>query len=189
MEPLDFKSRQAFEEWLKENHQLSNGQHIFIYKKKFQANGLSYEEAVLAALSYGWIDSVKHSFDQKKYTLYFSKRTPKSKWSISNIKRMKNLIEDDLVKEQGLKYFDKSLIMQLDELIEEEKVRKSQSLLPPQLLIDILNKENMMTYYLAATKGVKKQFHAYMLDAKQEKTKIRRAYKIIGILKGKKNNL
>ena len=70
---------------------------IYLYKKGFAHLGLTYEDAVRIALCYGWIDAVTHSHDEKKIRQYFAPRQKRSNWSLSNIIRMKELIEKGYV--------------------------------------------------------------------------------------------
>ncbi|MBN2795297.1 MAG: hypothetical protein JXR88_07840 [Clostridia bacterium] len=53
---LTFKNQKDFIQWLKENHQNEEGHFIFLYKKGYETKGLTYQDALTAALCYGWID-------------------------------------------------------------------------------------------------------------------------------------
>ncbi|MCH4886770.1 hypothetical protein EZV73_04280 [Acidaminobacter sp. JC074] len=188
MEILDFKSKEDFRNWLKKNHD-SVGRKIFIYKKKHLDKGMGYEDAVRTALCFGWIDATTNSYDDIKFIQYFAKRKEKSNWSISNIKRMKALIESGQMTELGLKTFDLKLIEQLPELEAEEEKIKSGKQTIPDFFLDLLKEHNALELFNKETNSQRRMFIHYILDAKQEKTKIRRCLKVIGILNGEKNNL
>ena len=139
---MDFKDITEFKEWLKSNHETSNGEKLFIYKKGYHHLGISYEEAVLAALCYGWIDSTVHRHNDEKFIQNYSPRRKNSNWSISNIKRMKLLIAEEEMTEYGLKFFDLNLLDQLDELIEKDKAYKNGTITMLPFLQEILIDSN-----------------------------------------------
>ncbi|MCK8058494.1 MULTISPECIES: YdeI family protein [unclassified Fusibacter] len=187
--PLDFKTKEAFRVWLMENHERCAGSDIFMYKKGYQHLGLGYEDAVRTALCYGWIDSVTHSYDEVKFIQYFSQRREKSNWSLSNIKRMKQLIEQGEMTEYGLRYFDQNLLDQLDELIERDRLEKEKGVEVPDFFKSVLEEENATELFEKTAFSQQKMFVAYISDAKKEQTKLNRCMKVIGILRGDKNNL
>jgi uncharacterized protein YdeI (YjbR/CyaY-like superfamily) len=185
MKPLNFKNSQAFRDWLIENHDTSEGKHIYIYKKGHHHKGINYEDAVCTALCYGWIDAVTHACDDEKFIQYFARRRKKSHWSISNIKRMKKMIHSGQMTEVGLKMFDLNLIKQLPEL--EKKASGTPSV--PDYFIEILVQFHMLDAFEALSHSVQKRYIYYIKDAKHMETKIRRCHKIIDILNGGINNL
>lgn len=182
---MDFKNAEAFRHWLEIHHASAEGRNIFIYKKGHQDKGMSYEEAVQTALCFGWIDAVTHAYDEEKFIQYFARRLKTSNWSISNIKRMKALIESGLMTEDGLTFFDMALIDQLPALEAQNKERPEM----PDYFLDMLENQHMIEMYEALSKSVQHRYIGYILDAKQEKTRLRRCQKIIDILNGANNNL
>ena len=66
-DPLEFDSRAAWRQWLAENHAVSTGVSLIIYKKVSGKTALSYEDAVKEALCYGWIDARANTLDGKRY--------------------------------------------------------------------------------------------------------------------------
>jgi len=188
MAMLDFKSKEDFRKWLIENHD-SSGRKIFIYKKKHLDKGMGYEDAVTTALCFGWIDATTNSYDDVKFIQYFAKRKKNSNWSISNIKRMKRLIDSGQMTELGLQVFDLSLIDKLPELeAEEEKIKSGKQRIPDYFL-DLLKEHESLELFNKESNSQRRMFIHYIMDAKQDKTKIRRCLKVIGILNGEKNNL
>lgn len=186
---LDFKNKEEFRTWLKENHNTSKGVNIFMYKKEFSDLGLTYEDAVKTALCYGWIDAVTHSYDEQKFIQYFAKRKKGSNWSLSNIKRVKDLIDSNEMTENGLNFFDMNLLSDLDHIIEDSKRSNYVTVEIPEFFRQILVKEHSLELFLKETKSAQSRYINYILSAKKEDTKIRRCHKIISILNGDKNNL
>lgn len=187
--PLDFKSAQAFRQWLEANHSTASGTDIFIYKKKYAHEGLTYDDAVRTALCYGWIDAVTHSYDEVKFRQYFAPRLKTSNWSLSNKIRMRDLIQSEQMTEYGMKYFDIKWLKTLDAEIEAERQAKVLSVEIPDYFDLILEETHSKALFESETKSAQRRYISYIKDAKQEATRIRRCHKIVGILNGEKNNL
>jgi len=79
-----FETAEAWEAWLEDNHDRSEGVFIKFAKKNSGIESVSLSEALETALCFGWIDSQAASFDDSFWLLRFTPRTPKSKWSARN---------------------------------------------------------------------------------------------------------
>ena len=186
---LEFKDKHAFRAWLEKNHDRHPGTDIYIYKKGFYHLGLNYENAMRTALCFGWIDAVTHRHNEQKFRLYFAPRRKDSNWSLSNIIRMRELIDSGEMTKHGLLFFDLSLLEQIDELIEEDLKSKRTPSPIPTYFTKILIEEDAKDLFFSETPSAQKRYLAYILDAKKQETRLRRCYKIAGIIKGEKNNL
>ena len=80
--------------WLEENHASAAEAWLILYKKKYVDQGLSLEEATVEAMCFGWVDSQLKGLDERCYTLRYTPRTPNSIWSMSNIRRVEQLIAE-----------------------------------------------------------------------------------------------
>jgi uncharacterized protein YdeI (YjbR/CyaY-like superfamily) len=100
---IPFESQEDWEAWLEEHHETSDGLWLKISKKDSGIGSVSYSEALDIAISYGWIDSQKASFDDKFWLQRFTPRKPRSKWSKVNRERAAELIEQGKMKTAGLK--------------------------------------------------------------------------------------
>ena len=76
-----FNSAADFREWLEQNHDKVPFQWIGFWKKASGKTGMSYDEAVLEALCFGWIDGQTNRVDDDAVTTRFSPRRPGSNWS------------------------------------------------------------------------------------------------------------
>jgi uncharacterized protein YdeI (YjbR/CyaY-like superfamily) len=187
---LDFKDVNEFREWLKHNTINGNGVNLYIYKKGYEKKGITYEEAVRTALCFGWIDAVTHSHNDEKFIQYFAPRLKSSNWSISNKKRMRELINENLVTEEGLKYFELKWLETLDDEIEQDKIKKTKDVEIPDFFKEILIENDSIGLFMKENKSTQRRYIGYIMDAKKEETKIRRCSKVIRIIKGlEKNNL
>lgn len=102
MEVLTLKSEAEFEKWLAKNHGKSTGVWVRFFKKASKKKGITYGEALDAALCYGWIDSLVHKYDADSYIQKFSARGPKSIWSKKNRQNVARLIKAKKMQPAGL---------------------------------------------------------------------------------------
>ncbi len=101
-EILEVPDREAWRAWLAENHDTSPGVWLVFGRKNSNLMLPSYEEAVLEALAYGWIDSTGNRLDEKRTLLRFSPRKPGSVWAASNKARVERLIAEGRMAPAGL---------------------------------------------------------------------------------------
>ena len=99
---LEFGSQAAFEHWLAREHARSDGIWLKIAKKSSGIETVTYEEAVEAALCYGWIDGQMKRLDDAYYIQRFTPRRSRSKWSKINVKKAEALIATGRMKAAGL---------------------------------------------------------------------------------------
>jgi uncharacterized protein YdeI (YjbR/CyaY-like superfamily) len=99
---LALASPRAWESWLAKHHATSGGVWLKIVKKTSQLKGPSYEEALDAALCFGWIDGQKDSFDDDYWLQRFTPRKPRSRWSKINVERADRLTKEGRMKSAGL---------------------------------------------------------------------------------------
>ncbi|WPP52938.1 YdeI/OmpD-associated family protein [Catalinimonas niigatensis] len=95
-------TRQAWRQWLEENHATEKSVWLIIYKKESGVPSVYYPEAVEEALCFGWIDSKANKRDAQSYYLYFAQRKPKSKWSKVNKVKVEKLLQQGLMAPAGL---------------------------------------------------------------------------------------
>jgi uncharacterized protein YdeI (YjbR/CyaY-like superfamily) len=100
---LPFASRNAWEQWLAEQHAASRGVWLKIAKKGSGIATVTYAEALEVALCYGWIDGQKGAFDQDYFLQRFTPRLPRSKWSKTNCAKVEQLIAQGAMQPAGLR--------------------------------------------------------------------------------------
>lgn len=94
--------RQAWRDWLTQNHRSSAGVWLVYYKVNSGKPSIRYPEAVKEALCFGWIDSKVKSLDDERYRQIFTPRQPKSVWSKLNKQYIAELTAQGLMTEAGL---------------------------------------------------------------------------------------
>ena len=100
---LPFDSKKQWAGWLARQHDKSTGIWLKLAKKDSGIPSVTYEEALDAALCYGWIDGQKKGFDDKYWLQKFTPRGAKSIWSRVNTEKAERLIASGEMKPAGLK--------------------------------------------------------------------------------------
>ena len=174
-EQLYFKNDKEWRNWLSQNHDTSNGVYLIFYKVENDKASMRWEEAVKVALCYGWIDSTVKSLGNGKRQQYFCPRKDKSVWSALNKNYIKQLINDNLMHESGLK------------LIEIAKKNGSwtalddvENLVVPKDLQKAFD-ENKLAFenYKGFSRGYKKSYLYWLNQAKRQETRDKRITEII----------
>ncbi len=102
LETVYASDRQAWRQWLEQNHRTSPGIWLIYYKVKSGKPSIQYSEAVKEALCFGWIDSKVKSLDEERYQQIFTPRKPKSVWSQLNKQYIEELIQQGQMTPAGL---------------------------------------------------------------------------------------
>jgi uncharacterized protein YdeI (YjbR/CyaY-like superfamily) len=168
--PKFFKSGDAFRAWLEKHGAKERELWVGFYKKASGRGGLTYPEAVDAALSFGWIDGVKYKVDESSYMHRFSPRTAGSYWSAVNTKRMEQLIADGLAAAPGLAAFERR-----DRTVTQKYSfeRKNPEFDAAALRALKANKP-AWAFFAAQPPGYQKLLTFWVMSAKQEETRLRR---------------
>ena len=101
-----FPSPAAFRKWLATNHAKADELWVGFHKKHTDKPSLTWPESVDQALCFGWIDGQRRRVDDDRYTIRFTPRRKGSIWSAVNVKRIKELIKEELVELAGLAAFE-----------------------------------------------------------------------------------
>lgn len=99
---LELPDRAALRDWLSAHHGTSAGVHLAVANKGSLSTRLTYEDAILEALAFGWIDSTSHALDADRHTVMFVPRRPGGTWARTNKVRAATLIDSGLMTPAGL---------------------------------------------------------------------------------------
>lgn len=102
IEVLTFADTAQWEAWLAEHHELPGGVYLKIAKKDAAATTLTVREALDVALCFGWIDSVRKSYDDEYYLQKYSRRRRNGSWSKINVDKVAVLLAAGRMREPGL---------------------------------------------------------------------------------------
>ena len=105
---VHFAEARLWAAWLDEHHATSSGVWLRIAKKASGTASVTYDEALEAALCYGWIDGQKKSYDDASWLQKFTPRGLKSIWSKVNRAKAEQLIECGEMQPAGLAAVDQA---------------------------------------------------------------------------------
>jgi uncharacterized protein YdeI (YjbR/CyaY-like superfamily) len=88
--------------WLDENHQTESEVWVVFWKKKTGRPTVTWEDAVIEAIRYGWIDGLRRSIDDERHRQRFTPRRPRSRWSKINRATAERLIAAGEISPAGL---------------------------------------------------------------------------------------
>jgi len=101
-----FRDADAFETWLRANHDHESEIWIKIHKKASGLPTVTHAEALEVALCWGWIDASRLPFDDKSFLQRFTPRRPKSIWSQVNRDHVARLTAAGRMTPHGQKQVD-----------------------------------------------------------------------------------
>jgi uncharacterized protein YdeI (YjbR/CyaY-like superfamily) len=93
--------------WFEEHHDRASELWIGYYRQGTGKPGVTYPEAVLEALCFGWIDGQVRSLDAVSYTNRYSPRRPASRWSAINRRQARMLISAGRMHTAGRAAFER----------------------------------------------------------------------------------
>lgn len=99
---LLFPQKNAWAAWLDKNQGTSSGVWLRLAKKASGCKSVSYDEALDAALCYGWIDGQKMREGEEYWLQKFTPRGKRSIWSKRNREKALALIEGGEMQPGGL---------------------------------------------------------------------------------------
>jgi len=107
VKPKFFATPAAFRAWLEEHHESADELLVGFHKKGSAKPSMTWKESVDEALCFGWIDGVRRTLDEERYTIRFTPRRERSRWSDINVRRVKELQRLGLMRPAGLRIFEK----------------------------------------------------------------------------------
>lgn len=106
MKATYFPSPSDLRAWFEKHHQTASELWVGYYKKSSGQPSVTWPESVDEALCFGWIDGIRKSVDEHRYTIRFTPRRPGSIWSAVNIRRAQALAEQGRMQPAGLQAFE-----------------------------------------------------------------------------------
>ena len=107
-EALPFESPAAWEAWLSEHHESSDGIWIKFAKKASGITSVTYKEVLPIALAHGWIDGQVKRIDDDWYRQRWTPRRARSVWSKINRAAAEAMIERGEMKPAGLREVERA---------------------------------------------------------------------------------
>ncbi len=175
MKIVFFPTQKHLRKWFEKSHKKEKELFVGYYKVSSGKASVTWSQSVDEAICFGWIDGIRRSIDEESYCIRFTPRNPKSNWSAINIKKVEELTKLGLMKPEGLKAFGlrkenkskvysyENPIVELDKSIEKKFKANKQA----------------WEYFKSTAPSYQKITTRWIMSAKQETTRLKRAEELI----------
>jgi uncharacterized protein YdeI (YjbR/CyaY-like superfamily) len=169
-----FSSPAEFRAWLEEHHDTESELLVGYHKKSTGVPSMTWPESVDEALCFGWIDGIRRSVDEHRYTIRFTPRKAKSNWSNVNIRRVGELKTLGRMTPAGLKAFEQRETKR-DYSYEETRSRR----FTPEQETTFRANRKAWAFFEAQPPGYRKTLIYWVTSAKKNETRASRLQKLI----------
>lgn len=175
MEPIFFASGAEVAAWLEAHSGSARELLVGFYKKGAPQTGVTYQDALDAALCCGWIDGVRKGLDVGRYTIRFTPRKRGSIWSAVNIARAEELRALGRMRPAGLAAFEGRDPRQAGLYSYEQGERE----LSAEYASQFQTTPAAWAYFQDQPPSYRRAASWWVMSAKQETTRARRLAKLI----------
>jgi len=173
-----FTTPQELGQWLKLNHNIESELWVKIFKKNTGIESVTWDDIVIEALCWGWIDGIKKSVDEQSYLQRITPRKARSNWSKRNTKHVQRLINEQRMMEPGLVHVRAA---KADGRWEKAYV-VSEMTVPADFLAALEGRPNAKQFFEDLTKSSRYVIANGLASAKKPETRQRRLVKFIDML-------
>jgi len=170
-------NRSEWRAWLEKYHATETEVWLVYTKKVSGKPSVTYLESLEEALCFGWIDSIIQKIDEEKYARKFNPRRAGSKWSELNKHLVAKLVKEGRMTGAGLAAVD-------FKLPKAEAPRPKRPELPPPdwLQAGLMASPKAWENFNNLPPSHRRNYIAWISDAKREETRQRRIYEAIRLL-------
>jgi uncharacterized protein YdeI (YjbR/CyaY-like superfamily) len=170
-----FPSPAELRRWLERHHAQARELWVGFYKRASGRPSVTWPEVVDQALCFGWIDGIRKSIDDLRYTIRLAPRKPRSIWSAVNIKRARQLQKMGLMHPSGLKAFQERDRAKSQLYSYERKNAR----LPESYKRKLKANQRAWTYFQSRPWWYQRTATWWIMSAKKEETRLKRLAKLI----------
>ena len=175
---MAFVTPQDLGQWLMSNHTSESELWVKIYKKNTGIPSVSWDDVVIEALCWGWIDGVKKSIDDKAYLQRITPRKLRSNWSKRNTTHAERLINEGRMMVSGMAHIRAA---KADGRWENAYV-VSEMEIPSDFLIALERKPNAHVFFETLNKSSRYVIAYGLISAKKPETRSKRFEKFMNML-------
>jgi uncharacterized protein YdeI (YjbR/CyaY-like superfamily) len=136
---------------------------------------MTWPESVDEALCFGWIDGIRKSVDDLRYTIRFTPRRCGSIWSAVNIKRARELSDQGLMKPAGITAFD----TRKENMSGIYSYEQRNAYLDGSYEKKLRQNKAAWDFFYTQSPSYRKTVGWWIVSAKQEATRLKRLQKLI----------
>ncbi len=175
---LVFTDSAGWRAWLEVHYASEREAWLVYYKKASGKPSIDYETSVEEALCFGWIDSIIQNLDEASYARKFTPRTNNLKWSESNKRRVRKLINEGRMTPVGME----KVTFQIHQ--EESAVPAPSRPIyefSPEILDVFQVNPAAWTFFNQLSPSERRNVTGWIMSAKQEQTRLRRLNEVIAV--------
>jgi uncharacterized protein YdeI (YjbR/CyaY-like superfamily) len=174
-----FETAGDFADWLEVHHETEAELWLKIYKKGTGLTSINWQEAVIEALCWGWIDGIKKSLDAQAFLQRFTPRRKGSNWSQRNREHVERLLQEGRMKEPGLVHVRAA---QANGAWDAAYAPSSELLMPADFITAVENNPKARVFYATLNKANLFAIATRLQTAKKPETRQNRFNKILLML-------
>ena len=170
-------NRTEWRAWLEQHHATEKEVWLVYYKKGTGKPSPTYLDSLEEALCFGWIDSLIRKIDDEKYARKFNPRRAGSQWSELNKHLVAKLVKEGRMTGDGLATVDFSL-----PAADAPRPKRPDLPLPDWLKAGLMISPKAWENFSKLPPSHRRNYIAWISDAKKEETRQRRIQEAIGRL-------
>jgi len=170
VKPTYFRTPEDLAKWFAAHHATAKELLVGFYKKGSGTPSVTWPESVDQALCVGWIDGVRRRVDDARYTIRFTPRSPRSVWSVINMKRAQELIDQGLMRPAGLAAFEARTANSSGIYAYEQR----SGTLPDPYARTLRKNKAASAFFRKQPTSYRKKCYWWVVSAKQEPTRLKR---------------
>lgn len=180
MNALPFATPQDWANWLAQNHATETELWIRLFRKASGTPSITWEQAVIEALCWGWIDGQTKPFDETSWQQRFTPRRKSGSWSQKNVGHAERLIAEGLMQPAGFVHIDAA---KADGRWDAAYAGSANAEVPPDFLVALAVASEIAKSTFAALdrKNIFAIYHR-LLSAKRPETRTKRIADFIATL-------
>ncbi|MDO6688087.1 MULTISPECIES: YdeI/OmpD-associated family protein [unclassified Agarivorans] len=167
---MSFATPQDLGDWLRLNHDSKTELWVKIFKKNSGIESVTWNDVVIEALCWGWIDGIKKSIDEQAYVQRITPRKKRSNWSKRNTEHAERLIAENRMMEAGLVHIREA---KADGRWESAYV-VSEMQVPTDFLEALEDKPQAKAFFDTLTKSSRYVIAYGLISAKKSDTRLKR---------------
>ena len=164
--------------WLKLNHAAESELWVKIFKKKTGIPSVTWDDVVIEALRWGWIDGVRKSIDAQAYFQRITPRKARSGWSKRNREHAERLISEGRMMASGLAHVRAAKA----DGRWENAYAASEMEVPTDFLAALKSEPKAKRFYETLSKSSRYAIAYGLISAKKPETRRRRFAKFMDLL-------
>lgn len=171
---LFFADAEEFGRWLERHHATETELWMGLYKQHVPDRGLTWKEAVVEALRFGWIDSRSERIDDDARRQRWTPRRPGSHWSAINVATVERLIGEGRMMPAGMAAYERRRPDRTDVYSQHRRHE-----LPAEFAEQLAASAPAAAFWEAAIPSYRRLAVSWVTSAKQEATRQKRMAQLV----------